>query len=46
MKELKRIIFVTYEPLTQKFEQDFYINQIQQENYEIQYWNLLAPWLL
>jgi len=37
---IKKIIFINYQPLTEKVKKDFYISDLLQKDYKVEYWNL------
>lgn len=42
MKTVTHIIFIAYQPLTKKFEEDFYLKRIMEEGFKAEYWNVSA----
>jgi hypothetical protein len=38
--ELRKVIFICYQPLTEKFEKDFFIKDLESARLEVEYWDL------
>ena len=39
-KPIKKVIYLGYAPLSIKIEKDFYLNELQEEHIEVEYWDL------
>lgn len=37
---INKVIFISYQPLTVKIKEDFYIENLRKENFEVEYWDL------
>src|SRR6476646_5854883 len=42
MDKLTCVIYIAYQPLTPKFEQDFFVKRVSEENFKVEYWDLSA----
>src|SRR5215471_14516523 len=40
MEKLSHVIYVAYQPLTPKFEQDFFVKKISEGGFKVEYWDL------
>ncbi len=40
MPNITNIVYVTYQSLTAKFKQDFYIDSVKEKGFDVEYWNL------
>src|SRR5207249_1601418 len=34
------VVYISYQPLTKKFEENFYINRAQKEGFNVEYWDI------